>query len=123
LRPDGVYDFNWELLSESHKWNQNRVEECIKQSNLSRFFDTIIIVDNTNITFKEMEPYIRMALENGFEVEFKEPDNPDRYDVEKSFERNTHGVPYATILKMSQRWENHETITRKLKELENSFKG
>lgn len=114
VRPDGIYDFNFELLSESHRWNQERVRARLSDNlNVSH----CIIVDNTNITFNEMKPYIKMALEAGCDIEFVEPDTPWKYDVEECFKRNTHGVPYATILKMNQRWENHETVVGKLEEL------
>lgn len=115
IRPDGYYDFSYELLSQSHKWNQERVKNTVVSA--SRFFDTIIVVDNTNITFKEMKPYIELALHYGFEVEFEEPNCDWKYDVEKCFRKNTHGVPYATILRMSQKWEDHVTVVAKLEDL------
>ena len=117
VRPDGVYDFNWELLGKSHAWNQQRVADTMFDEG-NRPWDCIVVVDNTNITFNEMKPYIKAAYDLGFDVEFVEPDTQWRYDVEECFKRNTHGVPYATILKMSQRWEDHETVTRKLKEFQ-----
>jgi len=117
VRPDGIYDFNWELLGKSHRWNQQRVEDIMRIEKPNKW-DTIIVVDNTNITFDKMKPYIKMALKYGFEIEFVEPDTEWKYDVEECFKRNGHGVPYATILKMSQRWEDHATVVAKLKELQ-----
>jgi hypothetical protein len=112
-RPDGVYDFNWELLGKSHVWNQRRVKEILCDEE-NRPWDTVVVVDNTNITFSEMKPYIKMAIECEFDIEFVEPDTEWRYDVEECFNRTTHGVPYATILKMSQRWEDMATVIVKL---------
>lgn len=121
LRPDGIYDFNWEYLGRSHLWNQRRVELIIRKGREDQIrgwnFDLVVVVDNTNITFEEMKPYIKIARKHGLEIEFKEPDTEWRYDVEECFKRNTHGVPYATILKMSQRWESNEVVMEKLKEL------
>lgn len=116
FRPDGIYDFNIELIGESHRWNQHRVEEILDEE-VDSEWDTIVVVDNTNITFQEMKPYIKMALVVGFEIEFMEPSTSWRYDVEECFKRNGHGVPYATILRMSQCWEDHATVLKKLEEL------
>jgi predicted kinase len=115
-RPDGVYDFNWELLGQSHKWNQQRVQEIL-DTEIDTEWDSVVVVDNTNITFSEMKPYIKMALAAGFKIEFVEPSTAWKYDVEECFKRNTHGVPYATILKMNQRWESNEVVMEKLKDL------
>ena len=116
MRPDGRYDWNYELIGEAHAWNQNRVERYLA-SEQAMDWDTIVIVDNTNVNFKEMKPYIIMALEFGYDIEFKEPDTEWKYDVEECFKKNTHGVPYSTVLKMYQRWEDHETVLIKLEEL------
>lgn len=121
MRPDGVYDFNFELLSESHKWNQSRAFQTL---NDYAPYNAIVVIDNTNITFNEMKPYIKMGLECGYDIEFIEPNTPWRYNVEECFERSklTHKVPYATILKMSQRWEDHETVVAKLEELKSELR-
>ena len=118
LRPDGIYDFNWELLGKAHAWNQGLVRMIMKEE-ADGPYDSIIIVDNTNINFSEMKPYIKMALEYEYDVEFMEPATEWRYDVEECFKRNTHGVPYATILKMSQKWEDRATVMAKLEQLKN----
>ena len=117
-RPDGTYDFNYELLGKSHVWNQQRTTKTIVWEAGLTQWTSVVIVDNTNITFNEMKPYIRVGLQYGFEIIFIEPDTEWRYDVEECFKRNTHGVPYSTMLNMNWRWEDHETVTKKLKELE-----
>ena len=117
MRPDNTYDFNWELLGQSHAWNQSRVEGILTEEGTENRWDTVVVVDNTNITFREMKPYIKMALDNGFKVYFIEPNTTWKYDVEECFKKNAHGVPYATILKMSQRWEDLQTVKRKYREM------
>jgi Mn-dependent DtxR family transcriptional regulator len=107
------------LLGQSHAWNQERVNTALAQE-IGLRWDTVIIVDNTNMNFLEMKPYILMALKYEYEIEFKEADTWWKYDVEECFERNTHGVPYATIKKMGERWEDHMTVIRKLKKLKES---
>lgn len=116
LRPDGIYDFNFDLLGESHQWNQKRVKNIIRD-NIRSQYDTVIVVDNTNITFNEMKPYITLGLKYNYQIEFKEPDVPWKYDVEECFKKNTHGVPYATILRMYKKFESQETVEKKLEEM------
>jgi len=114
LRPDGEYDFNIELLGQSHVWNQRRACETMEDE-MDYGWDTIIVIDNTNTMFKEMKPYIYSALEFGYDIEFVVPDTSWAWDVEECFMRNNHGVPYSTILKMYQRFESNEVCYAKLK--------
>jgi hypothetical protein len=81
----------------------------------------VVIIDNTNTTAKEIYPYVEMAFDQDYEVEFVEPKSPwwlsataalkgkrsdDRLRPHaKVFgERNTHGVPEQTIMKMLGRY-------------------
>lgn len=116
LRPDGEYDFNFELLGKSHAWNQRRADETMEEE-MDSEYDTVIVIDNTNTTFQEMKPYIESALSCGYEIEFVIPQTPWKWDVEECFKRNGHGVPYATILKMLKRFEDNEVCQRKLEAL------
>jgi len=116
LRPDGIYDFNFELLGYSHMWNQWRADETM-EAEMDSEYDTIIVIDNTNTTFKEMKPYLKSALQCGYEIEFVLPQTDWRWDVEECFKRNNHGVPYSTILKMYQRFESNEVCYEKLEAL------
>ena len=116
-RPDGIYDFNFELLGQSHRWNQQRVQELV-DTEIDSEYDTIIVVDNTNTTFQEMKPYIKMALAAGFELEFVIPQTDWKWDAEECFKRTVHGVPYATILKMLARFEDNEVVLKKVAEMQ-----
>jgi tRNA uridine 5-carbamoylmethylation protein Kti12 len=122
MRPDNLYDFNYELLGRSHLWNQRRVLNIIHKE-IDNKFDTIIVVDNTNITFNEMKPYIEICLryKSKMQIFFEEPRVEWKYDVEECFRRNTHGVPYATILRMYNQWEDHNTVIQKLTTLKEKF--
>lgn len=114
VRPDETYDFNHKLLGKAHAWNQNLVENIIK-SEKDSVYDTVVVIDNTNITFNEMKPYIESALKYYYDIMFIEPDTEWRHDVDECFKRNTHGVPFDTILNMSRKWEDHDTVLSKLK--------
>ncbi|OXB81426.1 UNVERIFIED_CONTAM: hypothetical protein H355_001643 [Colinus virginianus] len=40
-----------------------------------------VIIDNTNIHAWEMKPYVMMAREHSYEVVFREPDTPWKFNV------------------------------------------
>lgn len=94
---DGEYKFDPSKLGHNHAQNQQRVKNLLKEE------CEIIIVDNTNTTFKEQDPYVSAAIEAGYEVEFMTPYNSWSHDAEECFKRNTHGVPLETIKNMLDR--------------------
>jgi predicted kinase len=98
IRPNGMYDFNYDLITPAHKWNQKRVE-------LAMMSHIDVIVDNVNTTWKEIEPYVKLAYMYSYVVQLHESDSPWAMNVEECYERTLHGVPYSTILRMYQEWE------------------
>lgn len=111
------YVFDAKLLVEAHKWNQGRVRDSIRAG------VSPIVVDNTNVRFWEMKPYVELALAAGYEVKFAEPDSPqwkkfhnnmsdnelNDLAVELAF-LNKHGVPLSTIKSKLAQWEHSATI-------------
>ncbi|KAM6447534.1 uncharacterized protein PHA67_020104 isoform 2-T5 [Liasis olivaceus] len=78
---NGCWAYNVSQLSAAHEWNQNRAKEAM---DLGR---SPIIIDNTNTQAWEMKPYVKAALEKGYDVEFHEPDtwwkfNPEELEKE-----------------------------------------
>uniref|UniRef100_A0A8C5SJH4 NEDD4-binding protein 2-like 1 n=1 Tax=Laticauda laticaudata TaxID=8630 RepID=A0A8C5SJH4_LATLA len=69
-----------------------------------------IIIDNTNIHAWEMKPYAIMALENRYEVIFREPDTHWKFHVRELARRNHHGVPFAKIRWMKDEYEHNVTF-------------
>ncbi|KAF7640982.1 hypothetical protein LDENG_00001710 [Lucifuga dentata] len=63
-----------------------------------------IIIDNTNIQAWEMKPYVKMALEGGYRVDFCEPDTIWKFDPFELEKRNKHGVPQEKIAQMLSRF-------------------
>jgi hypothetical protein len=114
VRPDGRYDWNFKLIGEAHEWNRQNVEEACRVG--LRY----VVVDNTNLIFKEIRPYVEMAKKYGYEVEIVESDAPWRYDAEECAKRNTHGVPLETIKKMLAKRESVESLMQKAKDLLNA---
>ncbi|MCJ8740362.1 hypothetical protein PDJAM_G00058070 [Pangasius djambal] len=68
------YHFEPTLLGAAHDWNQNRAKKAMLNGH------TPVIIDNTNVQAWEMKPYVRVALETGYRVEFVEPDSSWKRD-------------------------------------------
>lgn len=97
-------EYNWDRarLPEAHNWNQERVKKAMAEGR------SPIVVDNMNIQAWEAKPYVQMAQQFGYRVEFHEPDTDiwkRARDANALLQRvandlaalNTHGVPAETI--------------------------
>ncbi len=105
------YVFQPDMLGEYHKQNQ---KACSYEMSCGT---PLIIIDNTNISFKEFKPYVVMANLFGYEVELVEPDTPWAFDVDECTKRNVHGVPREAIQRMLDRWESTEDCCIKIAQL------
>jgi adenylate kinase family enzyme len=66
---DGKYNFDMNKLKNAHDYCKQVVEEYMNMDK------PVIIIDNTNIRFKEMKHYILLAYHYGYNIiEFAEPD-------------------------------------------------
>ncbi len=115
IRPNGLYDFRIDLLGQAHQWNQKRFEEEIDKRTNN------IIVDNTNISWKECKPYATYAIQNGYTVEIVEPKTPWKYDLDECAKRNTHRVTKEIIENMWSRWQTSEHIISQMELLNGNF--
>ncbi|KAM9853702.1 uncharacterized protein n4bp2l2 isoform 2-T2 [Aulostomus maculatus] len=61
-------------LGAAHEWNQRRAKDAMYDGR------SPIIIDNTNIQAWEMKPYVQMALERGYQVDFCEPNTSWKFD-------------------------------------------
>ncbi|XP_059390172.1 NEDD4-binding protein 2-like 2 [Carassius carassius] len=96
---DNRYVYDSALLGDAHDWNQKRAEQVMLEGR------SPVIIDNTNVKAWEMKPYVQMALDNGYRVDFVEPDTRWKYDPAQLEKRNKHGVPRETIAKMLDGFE------------------
>ena len=105
------YNFIPAKIGEAHLWNQNRaLAAMIEASNppdVRR--GTILIIDNTAAQAWELRPYIKPAMELGFEVEIIEPSTPWAFDADECARKTIHGVPVERIHNMLSRWEYNIT--------------
>lgn len=115
---DGEYQFNPKRLREAHRWNQNRTEEAMQNN------EPIIIIDNTNVKFSDMKPYVQMAQKYQYNITFREPDwsqqlkNPDgKWNLEFLEEMQNQPdrekqVPLYALKRMVEGYEHDPTIEK-----------
>ena len=93
---DGNYVFDGEKLREYHAANLTRAQTHLRQTP-----HIPLIIDNTNTTKWEMQPYIAAARQAGVKVQIVEIEAT----VEDAFKRCTHSVPLESIENQAARWE------------------
>ena len=93
---NGSYQFNPSLLFKNHLANQNKARDACREGINS------VIIDNTNLNAKHRQVYEEIAAEFGYDCttivvgEF----TPEFAKV--CAERNRHGVPLESILRMAR---------------------
>jgi len=95
------YKFDSKMLSEAHKWNEERAFVAM-EAQISP-----IIIDNTNLQAWEPRPYVIRGLEKGYKVQILEPDTPWKKDPVELAKRNKHGITAEIIRRMIGRWEQY----------------
>ncbi|XP_058886463.1 NEDD4-binding protein 2-like 2 isoform X2 [Acipenser ruthenus] len=111
------YSYDPSLLGDAHEWNKKKAGEAMDQGK------SPVIIDNTNTQAWEMKPYVELALERGYRVEFHEPDTSWKFDPVELEKRNKHGVPQEKIAQMLERFEHPMSIDIVLNSQEPSFKN
>ncbi|XP_054681713.1 NEDD4-binding protein 2-like 2 isoform X3 [Grus americana] len=104
FRQQDGYTYSAAQLGDAHDWNQKRAKQAMEQGK------SPVIIDNTNTQAWEMKPYVEVALEKGYRVEFHEPDTWWKFDPEELEKRNKHGVTREKIAQMLERYEYQISI-------------
>jgi predicted kinase len=101
LRKNGDYDFDVSKLGAAHKHSQSEAKNAMKEGIVS-----IVIVDNTNLKYWEMKPYVDAAKKYGYEVNILQIHT----NIETVLARQVLGknVPKGTVLKMQQKLEDSD---------------
>ena len=60
----------------------------------------------------EAKPYVKLAVQHGYTVQFVEPETPWRKDVSELAKRDSHGVPEDIIQRMLDQWEDDFTVEK-----------
>lgn len=115
----GVYKFDPSKLGEAHRDTFLKVvramipddEEC---SDPHDSYD-VIILSNTNLTWKDIKKYVALAVSLDYEVEIVETDTPWRYDLDELEKRGVHNVPREVLEKMNTKRQSVEYLREKVK--------
>lgn len=96
---DGVYRFDPAKIGAAHKSAQEKARAMIERG------EPLVIIDNTNTTFKEIEPYVQMVYDDWHEekytIVFMRPTY--KSSVEDCVASTVHAVPAETVQKMADR--------------------
>lgn len=104
LLATGEYRFDAKRLGIAHEWNQRQVEIALDRQNIEERPDCVII-DNTNLRFEELIPYLKIAKNRGIPAFEVVPNTPWMYNTDELVKRNQHGVPRETIERMLKKFE------------------
>ena len=96
---NGKYVFDVAKLRQAHSW-------CLAETRAQLLDDRDVVVSNTFTTFKEIEPYLSMAVELGADVTIIECTG--RW-------QNVHNVPQDKLDAMAARFQSNQQLTRKVK--------
>lgn len=88
------YIFDAKRLGQAHGACQAKFRAALEDENPS-----IIFVDNTNTTKRELDYYVNLAQQKGAEWKIVNVE----CDVELAAVRNSHGVPREKVLQMAER--------------------
>jgi hypothetical protein len=109
---DGVYNFDIRNLSAAHAACKEKFFKAIDNDEL------IVICDNTNITWTEVQYYAELAAICNYTIILSSPDTPWVNDPEECFKKTTHDVPLDRIKKMYDKWKSSESIRDRIWELD-----
>lgn len=94
---DDEYVFQPNKLGYFHKLNQEAFADSLSKD------IPVVICDNTNLTNKERKPYVEWAKAYGYEVEYEVVGEFTETFAKVCANRNAHGVPLKSILRMVKR--------------------
>lgn len=93
----GKYVFDKALLGAAHGDCQNKFFDAI-----DRLRAPLVVVDNCNLTARDMRFYVIHALSHGYELEIVSLQTP----ADVAIERGLHGVPAAAYDLLANRYKN-----------------
>lgn len=97
------YVFDIKKLSEAHAWNYHRVDFDINE------YD-VVIIDNTNIVWRDFKEYVVLAVNHGYNIMLAEPQTDWKQNVDECDIKNTHNVPKWVIDKMLDKYQSNAEI-------------
>lgn len=94
---DGKYEFDATKLGQAHSDCQRRLRAAMEQG------EETLIVSNTSMARWEVNPYLAMAREFGYEVTIYRIKGP--WDAKLFASRNAHGVTEAIVQKQIDKYQ------------------
>jgi len=94
---EGNYNFDHTKLGKAHgvcKW---------KAATAMRKGISLVVIDNTNTTRREIKPYLEIAKEQGYMVKYRVVGGTSDEDIEIYMKRGIHNVPNSSMKKMAVR--------------------
>lgn len=102
---------NYFMVDGIYKWDRNRIgaahSDCYNQTHEELMAGRSVIVDNTNLSIKEMNVYINLADKYKANLSIY---RPEFISVDICSSRNVHRVPTDTILSMIDRFCTKEKL-------------
>lgn len=95
------YLWNPSALAAAHQVNQAKAKVAME-----RDID-FIIIDNTNTTYGELEPYLKCVDHTKYEVVLLEPSTEWKLNPDELGKKNTHNVPWDVIKKQLNRYQSN----------------
>ena len=92
---DGYYEFVMGKIGDAHQHSMNKYDRALEKGK------PLIVVDNTNIRWLDMEHYVEGAEEYGYDLRFIRLSA----SVDEAYERNIHGVPRETVERFAMIFE------------------
>lgn len=109
------YMFDAKMLFLYHKKNQERTEKAMQEK------IPCIIIDNTNLRAREIKPYVKLAIEYGYEVELQQPEVVDFTELMKRQEQRictNKALPPEIIRKMLMVFNNKINLNSIIKSIQ-----
>ena len=105
---DGEYKFDPNKLGKYHHLNKKATEKSVSDG------IDVVIVDNTNLSLKEVQPYVKLGLDKGYRVDFAEPTTAWAKNVDELLKKNVHKVPLEAYQRMMSKYMPVDEIGREL---------
>ena len=108
---DGSIRHEWKYIFDGSKLGEYHFRNLCEAISSMTNSVSLVIIDNTNVTFKELKKYCVAAITLGYEIELVEPNTEWKYNIEECAKRNTHGVSLEVIQKMRVCTDEHSFRT------------
>jgi len=100
LYENGRYVWTKERIKIAHESNQEKARQACKRS------EHIVVIDNTNVKYWEMKPYLEIASAHNYSVVLVEPRTPWKFIPAELMNRSAHTVPLKIIESRLSDWND-----------------